>query len=163
MPSSNRLDVTGLKGPFSCLNQARYSIAWGVVGAGEACFETARSYLLQRVQFGVPLASKQLVQAKLADMSTQLSLGLLMAMRLGQLKDAGRATPEAISMAKRNNCQQALAVARTARELLGGNGIIDENHVMRHMCNLESTFTYEGTHDMHSLILGRAITGIPAF
>jgi glutaryl-CoA dehydrogenase len=163
VPSSNQLDVTGLKGPFSCLSQARYSIAWGVVGAGEACFEIARSYLLQRVQFGVPLASKQLVQAKLVDMSTQLSLALLMAVRLGQLKEAGRVTPEAISMAKRNNCQQALVVARMARELLGGNGIIDENHVMRHMCNLESTFTYEGTHDMHSLILGRAITGIPAF
>jgi len=163
VPDTHRLGVTGLRGPFSCLDQARYGIAWGAVGAGEACLEAARAYVLQRSQFGAPLASKQLVQAKLVEMHTALSLALLAAWRIGKLKDAGPVAPEAISLVKRSNCRAALDAARAARDLLGANGIIAGQHVMRHLCNMETVVTYEGTHDIHTLILGRAITGLPAF
>jgi glutaryl-CoA dehydrogenase len=156
-------DVEGLKGPFGCLNRARYGIAWGSMGAAEACFQAARTYTLDRHQFGVPLASKQLVQIKLADMETEIALGLQAALRCGRMFDEGILAPEAISIIKRNNCGKALAIARVARDMHGGNGISAEFHVLRHAINLETVNTYEGTHDVHGLILGRAITGIAAF
>ena len=156
-------NVSGLKGPFGCLNRARYGISWGVMGAAEDCWHRARSYTLERSQFGRPLAATQLVQKKLADMQTEIALGLQGALALGRLMEAGRASPEAVSLMKRNNCGKALDAARAARDMLGGNGISDAFPVMRHMINLETVNTYEGTHDVHALILGRAITGIPAF
>ena len=156
-------DVEGLKGPFGCLNNARYGIAWGALGAAEACWHAALNYTMERTQFGQPLASKQLIQLKLADMQTEISLGLQGCHRAGELMDAGKIAPELISLIKRNSCGKALDVARAARDMLGGNGISDEYPVMRHMVNLEVVNTYEGTHDVHALILGRAITGIPAF
>jgi glutaryl-CoA dehydrogenase len=156
-------EVEGLKGPFGCLNRARYGIAWGSMGAAEACFHAARTYTLDRHQFGVPLASKQLVQIKLADMATEIALGLQAALRCGRMFDEGILAPEAISIIKRNNCGKALAIARVARDMHGGNGISAEFHVLRHAINLETVNTYEGTHDVHGLILGRAITGIAAF
>ncbi|WP_242414732.1 acyl-CoA dehydrogenase [Sphingomonas panni] len=155
--------VEGLKGPFGCLNRARYGIAWGTMGAAEFCMHAARQYTLDRQQFGVPLASKQLVQLKLADMQTEIALGLQGALRAGRMFEGGTLAPEAISILKRNNCGKALAIARTARDMHGGNGIAAEFHVMRHAINLETVNTYEGTHDVHGLILGRAITGIAAF
>ncbi len=163
VPESHLLNVKGLTGPFSCLNNARYGIAWGVMGAAEYCFHQARSYTLDRIVFNRPLAANQLVQKKLADMQTEITLGLQGALRLGRLKDEHRAAPEAISLMKRNNCGKALDIARLARDMLGGNGIADEYHVIRHAMNLEAVNTYEGTHDIHALILGRAITGIAAF
>jgi glutaryl-CoA dehydrogenase len=163
VPAENMLDVRGLTGPFSCLNNARYGISWGAMGAAEYCFHQARAYVLDRIVFNRPLAANQLVQKKLADMQTEITLGLQGALRLGRLKDAHRAAPEAISMLKRNNCGKALDIARLARDMLGGNGIADEYHVIRHAMNLEAVNTYEGTHDIHALILGRAITGIAAF
>ncbi len=156
-------NVSGLKGPFGCLNRARYGIAWGAMGAAEDCLHRARSYVLERKQFGRPLAATQLVQKKLADMQTEIALGLHAALRLGRLFDEGKATPEMISLMKRNNCGKALDIARAARDMHGGNGIQEEYHVMRHAQNLETVNTYEGTHDVHALILGRAITGIQAF
>lgn len=156
-------NVDGLKGPFSCLNRARYGIAWGVMGAAEFCWHAARAYGLERRQFGRPLAATQLYQRKLVDMQTEIVLGLQAALRVGRLMDEGRAAPEAISLIKRNNCGKALAIAREARDMHGGNGISEEFHVMRHMVNLEAVNTYEGTHDIHALILGRAQTGMPAF
>ncbi len=156
-------NIEGLKGPFGCLNRARYGIAWGVLGAAEFCFHAARQYGLDRKQFGKPLAQTQLFQKKLADMETEISLGLQGALRVGQLMDEGQAAPEMISIIKRNNCGKALEIARLARDMHGGNGISDEFHVMRHMVNLETVNTYEGTHDVHALILGRAITGLQAF
>ncbi|MGD9784625.1 MAG: acyl-CoA dehydrogenase [Hyphomicrobiaceae bacterium] len=155
--------AAGLKGPFTCLNSARYGIAWGALGAAEACFHTARQYVLDRAQFGRPLAANQLVQKKLADMLTELALGYQACLRLGRLKEEGRASHEATSIVKRNSCGKALEIVRVARDMLGGNGISDEYDVMRHMVNLEAVNTYEGTHDVHALILGRAITGLPAF
>jgi glutaryl-CoA dehydrogenase len=163
VPASNMLQVRGLKGPFTCLNSARYGISWGVLGAAEDCFERARQYVLDRKQFNAPLASKQLVQVKLADMITELTLGLHAVMRVGRLMDQSTSTPDMISLVKRNNCGKSLQIARTARDLLGGNGISDEYHIMRHMMNLEAVNTYEGTHDIHGLILGKAITGHSAF
>ena len=156
-------NVEGLKGPFGCLNRARYGIAWGTMGAAEFCMHAARQYTLDRQQFGVPLASKQLVQLKLADMQTEIALGLQAALRAGRMFEEGQLAPEAISIIKRNNCGKALAIARTARDMHGGNGIAAEFHVMRHAINLETVNTYEGTHDVHGLILGRSITGIAAF
>ncbi len=156
-------NAEGLKGPFGCLNRARYGIAWGVLGAAEYCFHAARQYGLDRKQFNKPLAQTQLFQKKLADMETEISLGLQAALRVGQLMDQGEAAPEMISLIKRNNCGKALDIARNARDMHGGNGISDEFHVMRHMVNLETVNTYEGTHDVHALILGRAITGLQAF
>ncbi|MEC9368238.1 MAG: acyl-CoA dehydrogenase [Pseudomonadota bacterium] len=153
----------GLSGPFSCLNRARFGIAWGVIGAAEFCWHAARQYVLDRTQFGRPLAANQLIQKKLADMQTEITLGLHCALRLSRLFDDGRCPPEAISMMKRNNCGKALDVARNARDMHGGNGIVDEYHVIRHMLNLETVNTYEGTHDIHALVLGRAQTGIQAF
>ncbi len=155
--------ASGLGGPFGCLNKARYGIAWGALGAAEACWHAARAYTLDRTQFGRPLAATQLVQKKLADMQTEITLGLQGALRLGRLIDEGGATPEAISLMKRNNCGKALDVARVARDMHGGNGIMDEYHVIRHVLNLETVNTYEGTHDIHALILGRAQTGLQAF
>ncbi|MDN4502868.1 acyl-CoA dehydrogenase [Alteromonadaceae bacterium BrNp21-10] len=156
-------DVKGLKGPFSCLNKARYGIAWGALGAASFCFEQARQYTLDRKQFGRPLAANQLVQKKLADMQTDINLGLQATLQMGRLMDQDACPPELISMLKRNNCGKALDIARTARDMHGGNGIADEFHVIRHMLNLEAVNTYEGTYDIHGLILGRAITGISAF
>ena len=156
-------EVRGLKGPFTCLNSARYGIAWGALGAAEDCFQRARQYVLDRQQFGRPLAANQLVQKKLADMLTEISLGLQGCLQLGRMKDAGTASVEATSILKRNNCGKALDIARMARDMLGGNGISDEYGVIRHVVNLEVVNTYEGTHDIHALILGRAITGIQAF
>ncbi|MEM9795412.1 MAG: acyl-CoA dehydrogenase [Pseudomonadota bacterium] len=156
-------NVQGLKGPFGCLNRARYGIGWGVMGAAEACWHAARSYTLERKQFGRPLAQTQLVQKKLADMQTEITLGLQGALRLGRMLEAGSAAPEAISLIKRNNCGKALDVARLARDMHGGNGISEEYGVIRHMMNLETVNTYEGTHDIHALILGRAQTGLQAF
>ncbi|MEM1024207.1 MAG: acyl-CoA dehydrogenase [Myxococcota bacterium] len=156
-------NVQGLAGPFGCLNRARYGISWGAMGAAEACFSTARTYVLDRKQFGRPLAANQLIQKKLADMRTEISLGLQGCLRLGRLFDEGRAPAELISIMKRNNCGKALDIARTARDMLGGNGISDEYPVIRHVMNLESVNTYEGTHDIHALIIGRAITDIQAF
>jgi glutaryl-CoA dehydrogenase len=155
--------VAGLKGPFGCLNRARYGISWGVMGAAEDCWHRARRYTLERKQFGRPLAATQLIQKKLADMQTEITLGLQASLRVGRLLDDGRAAPEMISLIKRNNCGKALDIARTARDMHGGNGIAAEFHVMRHSQNLETVNTYEGTHDVHALILGRAITGIQAF
>jgi glutaryl-CoA dehydrogenase len=156
-------NVKGLKGPFGCLNNARYGISWGAMGAAEFCWHQARQYTMDRKMFGRPLAATQLIQKKLADMQTEITLGLHAALRLGRLKDEGRAAPEAISLMKRNNCGKALDIARTARDMLGGNGISDEYHVIRHVMNLEAVNTYEGTHDIHALILGRAQTGLQAF
>lgn len=164
VPEDNLLpNVHGLKGPFGCLNRARYGISWGVMGAAEDCFARARQYTLDRQQFGRPLAATQLVQKKLADMLTEISLGLQASLRVGRLFDAGELAPEAISIVKRNNCGKALDIARVARDMHGGNGIQADYHVMRHAANLETVNTYEGTHDVHALILGRAITGIQAF
>ncbi|WP_199154617.1 acyl-CoA dehydrogenase [Chromobacterium sp. ASV23] len=155
--------VSGLKGPFGCLNKARYGIAWGAMGAAEFCWHAARQYTLDRQQFGRPLAANQLIQLKLANMQTEIALGLQAALRVGRLMDEGRAAPEMISLIKRNNCGKALDIARVARDMHGGNGISDEFHVIRHVMNLEAVNTYEGTHDVHALILGRAQTGIQAF
>ena len=164
VPDENRLPgVTGLKGPFTCLNSARYGISWGALGAAEACWHTARQYTLDRKQFDRPLASNQLIQKKLADMQTEIALGLQGALRLGRMFDDGSATPELIALMKRNSCGKALDIARTARDMLGGNGISDEFGVIRHVVNLEVVNTYEGTHDVHALILGRAQTGLSAF
>jgi glutaryl-CoA dehydrogenase len=156
-------EVRGLKGPFTCLNSARYGIAWGALGAAEDCWHRARTYVLDRKQFGRPLAANQLVQKKLADMQTEITLGLQGCLRLGRMKDEGSASPEITSILKRNSCGKALDIARTARDMLGGNGISDEFGVIRHLVNLEVVNTYEGTHDIHALILGRAQTGIQAF
>jgi glutaryl-CoA dehydrogenase len=155
--------VSGLKGPFSCLNKARFGIAWGALGAAEFCWHAARNYTLERKQFGKPLAANQLIQLKLANMQTEITLGLHSVLRLGRLVDAGRSTPEMVSLLKRNSCGKALDIARTARDMHGGNGVSDEFHVIRHVMNLEAVNTYEGTHDIHALILGRAQTGIAAF
>jgi glutaryl-CoA dehydrogenase len=155
--------VAGLKGPFGCLNNARYGIGWGAMGAAEFCWHAARAYTLDRRQFGRPLAATQLIQKKLADMQTEITLGLLLALRAGRLMDVGKLAPEAISMLKRNNVGKALEIARLARDMHGGNGVSDEYQVIRHMMNLEAVNTYEGTHDIHALILGRAQTGIQAF
>ena len=163
VPDEALLDVEGLKGPFGCLNRARYGISWGVMGAAEACFHAARQYGLDRKQFGKPLAQTQLYQKKLADMMTEITLGLQASLVVGRLMDAGNAAPEMISLIKRNNCGKALDIARQARDMHGGNGISDAFPVMRHMVNLETVNTYEGTHDVHALILGRAITGLQAF
>ena len=164
VPEDNLLPgVEGLKGPFGCLNRARYGIAWGALGAAEFCWHAARQYTLDRKQFGRPLAATQLVQKKLADMQTEITIGLQTCLRLGRLMDQGKAAPEAISLAKRNSAGKALDIARTARDMHGGNGVSDEYHVIRHVMNLESVNTYEGTHDIHALILGRAQTGIQAF
>ncbi|KAL7747786.1 hypothetical protein RI367_006910 [Sorochytrium milnesiophthora] len=156
-------NVEGLKGPFGCLNNARYGIAWGALGAAEFCLEAARNYTVERKQFGVPLAANQLPQKKMADALTEISIGLQACLQVGRLKDEGKIAPEMISLIKRNSCGKALAIARECRDMLGGNGISDEYHVIRHVMNLEAVNTYEGTHDIHALILGRAITGIPAF
>ena len=164
VPTENLLPgVSGLKGPFTCLNSARYGIAWGALGASEACWHTARQYTLDRKQFDKPLAANQLVQKKLADMQTEITLGIQGVLRLGRMMDDGSATPEIVSMMKRNSCGKALDIARTARDMLGGNGISDDFGVIRHLVNLEVVNTYEGTHDVHALILGRAQTGISAF
>jgi glutaryl-CoA dehydrogenase len=164
VPEENLLPgVTGLKGPFTCLDSARYGIAWGALGAAESCWHTARQYVLDRKQFGRPLAANQLIQKKLADMQTEIALALQGCLRLGRMKDEGTASVEITSMLKRNSCGKALDVARAARDMLGGNGISDEYGVIRHLVNLEVVNTYEGTHDIHALILGRAQTGIQAF
>jgi glutaryl-CoA dehydrogenase len=164
VPEANLLpNVQGLSGPFGCLNRARYGISWGTMGAAEFCWHAARQYTLDRKQFGRPLAANQLIQKKLADMQTEIALGLLAALRLGRLMDEHKAAPPAISLMKRNNCGKALDIARAARDMHGGNGVSDEYHVIRHMLNLEAVNTYEGTHDVHALILGRAQTGIQAF
>jgi len=164
VPEENLLpNVKGLKGPFGCLNNARYGISWGALGAAEFCWHAARQYTMDRKQFGKPLAANQLIQKKLADMQTEITLGLHACLRLGRLKDEGKAAPEAISMLKRNSCGKSLDIARTARDMHGGNGVSDEYHVIRHVMNLEAVNTYEGTHDIHALILGRAQTGIQAF
>jgi glutaryl-CoA dehydrogenase len=155
--------VSGLKGPFTCLDSARYGISWGALGAAESCWHTARDYVLERKQFGRPLAANQLIQKKLVDMQTDITLALQACLRLGRMKDDGTASVEITSMLKRNSCGKALDVARAARDMLGGNGISDEYGVIRHMVNLEVVNTYEGTHDIHALILGRAQTGIAAF
>ena len=156
-------DASGLKGPFGCLNHARYGICWGAMGAAEACFDAARTYTLERQQFGRPLAANQLIQKKLADMETEIALGLQAALRIGRMLDAGTLAPEAISLVKRNNAGKALDIARMARDMLGANGISAAFPIMRHLTNLETVNTYEGTHDIHALILGRAITGLQAF
>ncbi len=164
VPEENAFpEVQGLKGPFTCLNSARYGIAWGALGAAEDCFHRARQYTLDRQQFGRPLAANQLIQKKLADMQTEISLGLQGCLRLGRMKDEGTASVEITSILKRNSCGKALEIARMARDMMGGNGISDEFGVARHLVNLEGVNTYEGTHDIHALILGRAITGIAAF
>ncbi len=164
VPDENRLPgVRSFAGPFSCLNRARYGIAWGVLGSAEFCMAAARDYTLNRRMFGKPLAQTQLIQKKLADMETEITLGLQACLRVGRLFDEGRAAPEMISLIKRNNCGKALDIARMARDMHGGNGIVDEYHVIRHTMNLETVNTYEGTHDVHALILGRAITGLNAF
>ena len=163
-PDANLLpNVKGLKGPFGCLNRARYGIGWGTMGSAEFCWHAARDYTLNRKQFGRPLAANQLIQKKLADMQTEITLGLQAALRTGRLLDEGKAAPEVISLVKRNNCGKALDIARTARDMHGGNGISDEYHVIRHVMNLEAVNTYEGTHDVHALILGKAQTGLQAF
>ena len=156
-------DIRGLKGPFGCLNNARYGIAWGALGAATFCWQAALNYTLERTQFGRPLAANQLIQKKLADMQTEIAIGLQACLRVGRLKDEGRASPEMISIIKRNSCGKALEIARNARDMHGGNGVSDEYGVIRHMLNLEAVNTYEGTHDIHALILGRAQTGIQAF
>ena len=164
VPEENMLpNVEGLKGPFSCLNRARYGISWGVMGAAEDCWHRALQYTLDRKQFGKPLASTQLIQKKLADMQTEITLGLHASLRVGRLFDEGKLAPEAISIVKRNNCGKALDIARLSRDMHGGTGIHAEYQIMRHLINLETVNTYEGTHDVHALILGRAQTGIQAF
>jgi glutaryl-CoA dehydrogenase len=164
VPEANLLpNVSGLKGPFGCLNKARYGIAWGALGAAEFCWHAARQYTLDRQQFGRPLAQTQLIQKKLADMQTEITLGLQGCLRVGRLMDEGKAVPEMVSLIKRNSCGKSLDIARMARDMHGGNGIHDEYHVIRHMINLETVNTYEGTHDVHALILGRAQTGLQAF
>ena len=164
VPRENLLpNVSGLKGPMGCLNSARLGIAWGTLGAAEACWHTARQYVLDRKQFNRPLASNQLIQKKLADMQTEISLALQSVLRATRLKEEGKLAPETISLIKRNSCGKSLDIARLARDMLGGNGISDEFPIMRHMLNLETVNTYEGTHDIHALILGRAQTGIQAF
>ena len=164
VPEENLLpNVHGLKGPFGCLNSARYGIAWGALGAAEFCWHAARQYTMDRHQFGRPLAANQLIQKKLADMMTEITLGLQACLRLGRMKDEGTAAPEITSILKRNSCGKSLDIARVARDMHGGNGIVDEFHVIRHVLNLETVNTYEGTHDVHALILGRAQTGISAF
>ena len=164
VPEENILpDVKGLKGPFSCLNKARYGIAWGSLGAAEFCWHQARQYCLDREQFARPLAANQLIQKKLADMQTEISIGLLACLQAGRLMDTNGLPPEAISLIKRNSCGKALDIARTARDMHGANGVSDEYHVIRHVLNLEAVNTYEGTHDVHALILGRAQTGLSAF
>ncbi|KAJ1342197.1 hypothetical protein BSLG_003120 [Batrachochytrium salamandrivorans] len=164
VPAANLLPlVKGLKGPFGCLNNARYGISWGALGAAEACVDQAREYVLNRKQFGVPLARFQLIQKKLADAVTEIGLATMATYQVGRLKDEGKVSPEMISIVKRNSCGKSLAIARECRDMLGGNGISDEYHIIRHSSNLEAVNTYEGTHDVHALIIGRAITGIPAF
>ena len=164
VPEENTFpEIRGLKGPFGCLNKARYGIAWGAMGAAEYCWHAARQYGLDRIQFNRPLAATQLFQLKLANMQTEISLGLQAALRVGRLMDEERAAPEMISIIKRNNCGKALDIARISRDMHGGNGISDEFHVIRHVMNLEAVNTYEGTHDVHALILGRAQTDIQAF
>jgi glutaryl-CoA dehydrogenase len=163
VPKENMLNVKGIKGPFTCLNSARYGISWGTLGAAEFCLATARDYQLNRKQFGKPLASFQIPQKKMADMMTEINLGLLASLQVGRLIDANKWTPEMISLVKRNNCAKSLDIARVARDMLGANGISNEYHIIRHVMNLETVKTYEGTDDVHALILGRAITGIPAF
>jgi glutaryl-CoA dehydrogenase len=164
VPEENMFpEVTGLRGPFTCLNSARFGIAWGALGAAEFCYETARQYTLDRKQFGRPLAANQLIQKKLADMLTEITLGLQGCLRLGRMKEDGSAAVEVTSIMKRNSCGKSLDIARMARDMLGGNGISDEFGVIRHVVNLEVVNTYEGTHDVHALIIGRAITDIPAF
>ena len=164
VPDENLLpNVEGLMGPFGCLNKARYGIAWGAMGAAEFCWQAARQYTLDRIQFGRPLAANQLIQKKLADMQTEITLGLQGCLRMGRMMDEGKYAPELISLMKRNNAGKALDIARMSRDMHGGNGISDEVHVMRHVLNLETVNTYEGTHDIHALILGRAQTGIQAF
>jgi glutaryl-CoA dehydrogenase len=163
VPEANMLPgVSGLRGPFSCLNKARFGIAWGALGAAEFCWHAARNYTVERKQFGKPLAANQLIQLKLANMQTEIALGLQAVLRVSRLMDEGRATAEMISMLKRNSCGKALDIARVARDMHGGNGIADEFHVIRHVMNLEAVNTYEGTHDIHALILGRAQTGLSA-
>jgi glutaryl-CoA dehydrogenase len=164
VPEANLLpNVKGLKGPFGCLNKARYGIAWGALGAAEFCWHAARQYTLDRKAFGKPLAANQLIQLKLANMMTEITIGLQSVLRVGRLMDEGRATPEMVSLIKRNSCGKALDMARAARDMHGGNGVADEFHVIRHVLNLEAVNTYEGTHDIHALILGRAQTGLSAF
>eukprot|EP00578_Thalassiosira_sp_NH16_P013969 CAMPEP_0181126060 /NCGR_PEP_ID=MMETSP1071-20121207/27405_1 /TAXON_ID=35127 /ORGANISM="Thalassiosira sp., Strain NH16" /LENGTH=451 /DNA_ID=CAMNT_0023211591 /DNA_START=40 /DNA_END=1395 /DNA_ORIENTATION=- len=163
VPASHELDVTGLKGPFSCLNNARYGIAWGSLGAAEDCFHRARNYVLERKQFGAPLGANQLIQKKLADMETEITLARLGCLQVGRLMEQQQASPSMVSLIKRNSCGKSLDIARNARDMLGGNGISDEYHIIRHMNNLEAVNTYEGTHDIHALILGQEITGIPSF
>ncbi|MEM7620682.1 MAG: acyl-CoA dehydrogenase [Pseudomonadota bacterium] len=164
VPEENLLpNVSGLRGPFSCLNRARYGIAWGAMGAAELCWHTARQYTLERKQFGKPLAANQLIQKKLSDMQTEIALGLQATLRVGKLFNEDKATPEMISLIKRNNAGKALDIARLSRDMLGGNGISEDYHIMRHMMNLEAVNTYEGTHDIHALILGRSQTDLPAF
>lgn len=164
VPQDNLLpNVQGLKGPFGCLNSARFGIAWGVLGAAEFCWHAARQYVLDRKQFGRPLAANQLIQKKLADMQTEITLGLVACLHAARLKDNRQLAPEAVSLLKRNSCGKALEIARIARDMHGGNGIADEFHIIRHVMNLEAANTYEGTHDIHALILGRAQTGIQAF
>lgn len=163
VPDSHRLDVEGLKGPFSCLNNARFGISWGVWGAAEFCYHFTREYLLERRQFDAPLAGFQLPQKRLAEMASEIAVGQLACLHVSRLKDEGKLAPEMVSIIKRNSCMKALEISRNCRELLGGNGIVDEYHVMRHMVNLETVNTYEGTNDIHALIIGRGITGIQAF
>ena len=164
IPRDNVLPkASGLQSAFSCLNSARFGISWGALGAAEACYLVAKDYVGDRVQFGAPLASNQLVQKKLADMMVEIALGYQACAQVGQMMDAGTVAPEMVSMVKRNSCGKSLDIARTARDMLGGNGIHDEYHIIRHVMNLESVNTYEGTHDIHALILGRAITGHQAF
>ncbi len=164
IPAENMLPkAKGLGGPFGCLNNARYGIAWGALGAAEFCYGAARQYVLDRKQFGAPLAANQIVQKKLADMCTEIALGYQSVIRVGRLMDEKNYTPDMISLIKRNSCGKSLDIARTARDMLGGNGISDEYHIIRHVMNLEAVNTYEGTHDIHALILGRAITDIPSF
>lgn len=164
VPKENMFpNIKGLKGPFGCLNNARFGISWGTLGAAEFCFHTALDYTLNRKQFGRPLAQNQLIQKKFADMNTEITLGLHAVLQASRLKDEGVLAPEAISMIKRNSTGKSLDIARQCRDILGGNGISDEYHIMRHVMNLESVITYEGTHDIHALILGRAITGLNGF
>lgn len=164
VPKENMLpNVQGLKGPFGCLNNARYGIGWGTLGAAEFCLHQAREYTLNRKQFGIPLAGFQLPQKKMADALSEISIGLQACLQVGRLKDQGMAAPEMISIIKRNSCGKALDIARQCRDMLGGNGISDEYHIIRHVMNLEAVNTYEGTHDIHALIIGRALTGLQAF
>jgi glutaryl-CoA dehydrogenase len=163
VPVENELTVTGLKGPFSCLNHARFGISWGVTGAADFCLHAARVYTMDREQFGHPLASTQLMQKKFADMTTEIALARQASLTVGRLMEQGKASPEQVSIVKRNNCLKSLDIARTARDMLGGNGICDEFHVIRHVMNLEAVNTYEGTADIHALIIGKAITGMGAF